>query len=58
VDCTAAGVLPIDCPFNYRDMPALEADLRWARRLGLKSKCAPLRVATDGLRPFAVQSLP
>lgn len=40
VDCTAAEVLPIDCPFNYRDMPALEADLRWARRLGLKSKCA------------------
>ena len=37
VDCTAAGVLPIDCPFNYRDLPALEADLRWARRLGLKS---------------------
>jgi citrate lyase subunit beta/citryl-CoA lyase len=40
VDCTAAGCLPIDCPFNYRDLPALEADLRWARRLGLKSKCA------------------
>lgn len=40
VDCTAAGCLPIDCPFNYRDMPALEADVRWARRLGLTSKCA------------------
>lgn len=40
VDCTAAGCAPIDCPFNYRDLPALEADLRWARRLGLKSKCA------------------
>lgn len=40
VDCTAAGCVPIDCPFNYRDLPALEADLRWARRLGLKSKCA------------------
>ncbi|APX74404.1 HpcH/HpaI aldolase/citrate lyase family protein [Achromobacter insolitus] len=40
LDCTAAGCLPIDCPFNYRDMPALEADVRWARRLGLKSKCA------------------
>lgn len=40
VDCTAAGCVPIDCPFNYRDLPALESDLRWARRLGLKSKCA------------------
>lgn len=40
VDCTAAGCVPIDCPFNYRDLPALETDLRWARRLGLKSKCA------------------
>lgn len=40
VDCTAAGCLPIDCPFNFRDAQALEADLRWARRLGLKSKCA------------------
>ncbi|WP_454674012.1 HpcH/HpaI aldolase/citrate lyase family protein [Achromobacter pestifer] len=40
VDCIAAGCVPIDCPFNYRDLPALEADLRWARRLGLKSKCA------------------
>lgn len=40
VDCTAAGCVPIDCPFNYRDLPALETDLRWARRQGLKSKCA------------------
>ncbi|MGE8636094.1 MAG: HpcH/HpaI aldolase/citrate lyase family protein [Achromobacter piechaudii] len=40
VDCVAAGCVPIDCPFNYRDLPALQADLRWARRLGLKSKCA------------------
>jgi len=40
VDCTAACCVPIDCPFNYRDLPALETDLRWARRLGLKSKCA------------------
>ncbi|WP_459614296.1 HpcH/HpaI aldolase/citrate lyase family protein [Bordetella sp. 2513F-2] len=40
VDCIAAGCLPIDCPFNYRDLEALETDLRWARRIGLKSKCA------------------
>jgi len=40
VDCTAAGCVAIDCPFNYRDPRALAADLRWARRIGLKSKCA------------------
>ncbi|HYG42261.1 MAG TPA: aldolase/citrate lyase family protein [Bordetella sp.] len=40
VDCTAAGCIAIDCPFNYRDPQAQAADLRWARRIGLKSKCA------------------
>lgn len=40
VDCAAAGCVPIDCPFNYRDPRALADDLRWARRIGLKSKCA------------------
>ncbi|WP_050829306.1 HpcH/HpaI aldolase/citrate lyase family protein, partial [Bordetella pertussis] len=40
VDCVAAGCLPIDCPFNYRDPAAQQADLLWARRIGLKSKCA------------------
>ena len=40
VECTAAGRVAIDCPFNYRDRQALVADLAWARRIGLKSKCA------------------
>jgi len=40
VDCTAAKRLPIDCPYNYRDQTALLADLRWARRIGFKSKCS------------------
>jgi len=40
VDCTAAKRLAIDCPFNYRDQTALLADLRWARRIGFKSKCS------------------
>ena len=40
VDCTAAGCLAIDIPFNYRDEAAQLTDLRWARRIGLKSKCA------------------
>jgi citrate lyase subunit beta/citryl-CoA lyase len=39
VDCIAAGCVPIDCPFSYRDAGALRAELAWARRMGLKSKC-------------------
>jgi len=40
VDCTAARCLPIDCPYNYLDEAALLADLRWARRIGFKSRCS------------------
>lgn len=40
VDCVAARRVAIDCPFNYRDPPAQAADLAWARRIGLTSKCA------------------
>ncbi|WP_454754162.1 HpcH/HpaI aldolase/citrate lyase family protein [Cupriavidus necator] len=39
VDCMAAGCVPIDCPFSYSDRDALEADLEWARRIGMKSRC-------------------
>ena len=39
VECIAAGSVPIDCPFNFRDAAAQAADLAWARRVGLKSKC-------------------
>lgn len=40
VECRAAGRVAIDCPFNYRSPQALTADLAWARRIGLKAKCA------------------
>lgn len=40
VECTAAGRIAIDCPFNYRDPHALAADLAWARRIGLRAKCS------------------
>jgi len=48
VDCVAARRVAIDCPFNYRDPVAQHADLLWARRIGLKAKCAvyPEQVAT------------
>jgi citrate lyase subunit beta/citryl-CoA lyase len=47
VECRAAGRVAIDCPFNYRDPLAQAADLVWARRIGLKAKCAvyPAQVA-------------
>lgn len=42
VDCIAAGCVPIDCPFSYRDAAAIAADLAWARRIGFKAKCTVL----------------
>lgn len=47
VECRAAGRTAIDCPFNYQDLAAQDADLIWARRIGLKAKCAvyPAQVA-------------
>lgn len=47
VDCAAARRVAIDCPFNFSDPVALAADLAWARRIGLRAKCAtrPAQVA-------------
>lgn len=47
VECRAADRVAIDCPFNYRDPQAQAVDLVWARRIGLKAKCAvyPAQVA-------------
>lgn len=59
VECRAAGRGAIDCPFNYRDPQAQAADLAWARRIGLKAKCAvfPEQVAPihAALTPSAAQ---
>jgi citrate lyase subunit beta / citryl-CoA lyase len=38
VECVAAGVLAIDCPYTYADPGRAEADTRFARRLGYKAK--------------------
>lgn len=38
VECVAAGVLAIDCPYTYADSARAEADARFARRLGYKAK--------------------
>jgi len=38
VECVAAGVPAVDCPYTFRDAEGLVADARWARRLGYRSK--------------------
>jgi citrate lyase subunit beta/citryl-CoA lyase len=38
VECAAAGVVAIDCPYTFSDPEGAEADTRWARRLGYVAK--------------------
>ena len=38
VECVAAGVVAIDCPFTFSDGEGVERDTRWARRLGYVAK--------------------
>ncbi len=38
VDCTAAGVLAIDCPYTWSDIEGVRAEAEWARRLGYRAK--------------------
>lgn len=58
VECTAAGCVGIDCPYNYRDNAGQRADLQWARSIGLKAKCVvyPEQVAAvhEVLTPSSV----
>jgi citrate lyase subunit beta/citryl-CoA lyase len=38
VDCRAAGVEAIDCPYTFGDVKGAAADARYARRLGYRMK--------------------
>ena len=40
LECTAAGVLSIDCPYTFADVEGCEADTRCARHLGYVAKSA------------------
>jgi citrate lyase subunit beta/citryl-CoA lyase len=40
VECVAAGVVSIDCPYTWTDSEGLEAETRHARRLGYVAKSA------------------
>lgn len=47
VECRAADVVAVDCPYTWSDAPGVERDTRWARRLGYtaKSLVDPLHAA-------------
>ena len=38
VECRAANVVAVDCPYTWSDLAGLERDTRWARRLGYGAK--------------------
>jgi citrate lyase subunit beta/citryl-CoA lyase len=38
VECVAAGVVAVDCPYTWSDREGVECDARWARRLGYVAK--------------------
>ena len=38
IECVAAGVVAIDCPFTFSSLAHAEADLLWARRRGFRAK--------------------
>ncbi|HLI10283.1 MAG TPA: CoA ester lyase [Alphaproteobacteria bacterium] len=40
VECVAAGVLSVDCPYTFTDLPGCEAEARAARRWGYAAKSA------------------
>ena len=38
VECVAAGVVAVDCPYTFSDAEGVARDTRWARRLGYAAK--------------------
>ena len=40
LECTAANVLSVDCPYTFADLEGCEADARYARQLGYMAKSA------------------
>jgi citrate lyase subunit beta/citryl-CoA lyase len=38
VECRAAGVEAIDCPYTFSDLRGAVADSRWAKRMGYRAK--------------------
>ena len=38
VECVAAGVVAVDCPYTFSDIEGVARETRWARRLGYTAK--------------------
>jgi citrate lyase subunit beta / citryl-CoA lyase len=38
VECRAANVVAVDCPYTWSDLAGVERDTRWARRLGYTAR--------------------
>lgn len=55
VECRAANVVAVDCPYTWSDVAGVERDTRWARRLGYTAKSlvdpAHAAVVNDLLSP-------
>src|SRR6267142_346237 len=55
VECRAANVVAVDCPYTWSDLAGLERDARWARRLGYGAKSlvdpAHAAIVNDVLTP-------
>jgi len=60
VDCRAAGVEAIDCPYTFSDVKGAAADARYARRLGYRMKSlvhpAHARAVNRVLQPDLAQA--
>lgn len=52
VECVAAGVVAVDCPYTWSDIAGVERDTRWARRLGYVA-----RSLVDGAHAAVINGL-
>lgn len=52
LECVAAGVVAVDCPYTFSDAGGAERETRWARRLGYKAKST-----VDPLHPSIINEV-
>lgn len=52
LECVAAAVVAVDCPYTFSDAGGAERETRWARRLGYKAKST-----VDPLHPAIINEV-
>lgn len=52
LECVAAGVVAVDCPYTFSDADGVARETRWARRLGYKAKST-----VDPLHPAIINEV-